>query len=243
MCKVCTAVHSLALSTRTFFGHASSMYPGTPFRISLNRNFITRLGTGGLPYSTFNTKVITGLRMCKVCTAAVSSGALWTRTLSQVWACVQYSWVYPLSAQFCQAKMETPHALRKVESLALPLVCHLVGITNGSHLIHKAFIEPSGKTISCDCVWLTCIFIFDVTSTSSCCSHPCTCHSLQVLWLLWRKVPHAGCGKLFPWYGLSRLALKDCIRDSPLRSWRICWWVIFPWNCNLLDTSFLPKFS
>ena len=41
-----------------------------------------------------------------------------------------------------------PHVIRKVESLALPLVCHLVGITNASHLKHTAFNEHSGKTFS-----------------------------------------------------------------------------------------------
>ena len=41
--------------------------------------------------STFNTNVITGLSMCKVCTEAVHCEALWTRTLSQVWACVKYA--------------------------------------------------------------------------------------------------------------------------------------------------------
>ena len=40
--------------------------------------------------STMNTNVITALRMRKVCTEAVHSVALWTRTLSQLWACVRY---------------------------------------------------------------------------------------------------------------------------------------------------------
>ena len=40
--------------------------------------------------STLNTNVITGLDMCKVCTEAVHSVALWTRTSSQVWTCVKY---------------------------------------------------------------------------------------------------------------------------------------------------------
>ena len=39
--------------------------------------------------STLKTNDITGLRMCEVCTKAVHCVALWTRTLSQVWACVQ----------------------------------------------------------------------------------------------------------------------------------------------------------
>ena len=37
-----------------------------------------------------NTNVITALGMRKVCTEAVHSVALWTRTLSQLWACVKY---------------------------------------------------------------------------------------------------------------------------------------------------------
>ena len=40
--------------------------------------------------STLNTKVITALGICKVCTEAVHSVALWTRTLSQLWARVSY---------------------------------------------------------------------------------------------------------------------------------------------------------
>ena len=125
-----------------------------------------------------------------------------------------YSWVYPLPAQFCPTKRESPHAIRKVELLAVPLVCHLAGITNRSHLMHKAFVEHSGKTCSGDCMSLTCIFIPDITNTRSCCSHPCTCHSLQVLWALVKKI--AWCSALFPWYGIPPLDLKDCIRAVPL---------------------------
>ena len=33
---------------------------------------------------------IRGLGMCKVCTEAVHSEALWTRATSEVWACVKY---------------------------------------------------------------------------------------------------------------------------------------------------------
>ena len=40
--------------------------------------------------STLNTKVITALGICKVCTEAVHSVALGTRTLSQLWAHVSY---------------------------------------------------------------------------------------------------------------------------------------------------------
>ena len=109
---------------------------------------------------------------------------------------------------------KSPHAIRKFELLAVPLVCHLVGVTNGSHLKHKAFIEHSGKTF--DCMSLTCICIADIINTRSCCSHPCTCHSLQVLWLSWSIPP---------------LDLKDCIRAVPLRSWVIAWWIVSPWTC------------
>ena len=102
MCAVCTeAVHCVALWTRTSrtlsqvwtcvlyapkqsipqpfeheryhrLGHVCSMYRSSPFR------------------STLNTDVITGLDMCAVFTEAFHSVALWTRTLSQVWTCVQY---------------------------------------------------------------------------------------------------------------------------------------------------------
>ena len=40
--------------------------------------------------STLNTGYSTGLDMCKVCTEAVHSVALWTRVTLQVWACVKY---------------------------------------------------------------------------------------------------------------------------------------------------------
>ena len=40
--------------------------------------------------STLNTGYITGLDMCKVCTEAVHSVALWTRVTLQVWTCVKY---------------------------------------------------------------------------------------------------------------------------------------------------------
>ena len=53
------------------FGHVWSMYRNSPFR------------------STFNTNVITALGMCKVCTEAIHSLALWPRTLSQLWAMCQ----------------------------------------------------------------------------------------------------------------------------------------------------------
>ena len=40
--------------------------------------------------STLNTSYITCLDMCKVCTEAVHSVALWTRVTSLVWICVKY---------------------------------------------------------------------------------------------------------------------------------------------------------
>ena len=40
--------------------------------------------------STLNTSYITCLDMCKVCTEAVHSVALWTRVTSLVWTCVKY---------------------------------------------------------------------------------------------------------------------------------------------------------
>ena len=64
-----------------------------PFRSTLNTNVITDLGMcryvrqQSIPY-TSNTNFITALGMCKVCTEAAQSVALWTWTLSQLWACV-----------------------------------------------------------------------------------------------------------------------------------------------------------
>ena len=54
------------------FGHVRSMYRSSPLR------------------STVNTSYITGLDMCKVCTKAVHSVALWTRVTLQVWTCAKY---------------------------------------------------------------------------------------------------------------------------------------------------------
>ena len=48
------------------------MYPSSPLR------------------STLNTGYIAGVDMCKVCTQAVHSVALWTRVTLQVWTCVKY---------------------------------------------------------------------------------------------------------------------------------------------------------
>ena len=42
------------------------------------------------PFRIWNTSYITGLDMCKVCTEAVLSVALWTRVTLQVWTCVKY---------------------------------------------------------------------------------------------------------------------------------------------------------
>ncbi len=49
---------------------------------------VENLHRGILFGSTFNKNVITGVGMCTVVTEAAHSVALWTRTLSQVWACV-----------------------------------------------------------------------------------------------------------------------------------------------------------
>ena len=59
-------------TTCASFGHVWSMYRSSPFR------------------STLNTGCITGLDMCKVCTEAIHSVALWTRVALQVWTCVKY---------------------------------------------------------------------------------------------------------------------------------------------------------
>ena len=65
-----------------------------PLRRTLNTNVVTALGMcmyrSSPSCSTLNMNVITALGMRKVCTEAVHSVALWTRTLSQLWACVKY---------------------------------------------------------------------------------------------------------------------------------------------------------
>ena len=73
-----------------------------PFRSTLNTNVITDLGMcryvrqQSIPY-TSNTNFITALGMCKVCTEAAQSVALWTWTLSQLWACVCTEAVLPVA--------------------------------------------------------------------------------------------------------------------------------------------------
>ena len=47
--------------------------------------------------STLNTGYSTGLDMCKVCTEAVHSVALWTRVTLQVWTCVKYVAVHSVA--------------------------------------------------------------------------------------------------------------------------------------------------
>ena len=122
MCNVCTqAVHSVALWTRVTsqvwtcvkyvpkqsipqhfehefhhrFGHVYSMYRSSPFRSTLNTSYITGLDmckvcTEAVHSVALWTRVTLGLDMCKVCTEAVHSVALWTRVTSQVWTCVKY---------------------------------------------------------------------------------------------------------------------------------------------------------
>ena len=73
-----------------------------PFRSTLNTNVITDLGMcryvrqQSIPY-TSNTNFITALGMCKVCTETAQSVALWTWTLSQLWACVCTEAVLPVA--------------------------------------------------------------------------------------------------------------------------------------------------
>ena len=96
---------------------------------------------------------------------------------------------------------------RTVELLALPLVCHLVGITNGSHPMHNAFIEPGSKPFP----RLHVIYLH-LHCWHECCSHPAC--------VIGEEENPPGCSKLFPWYGLSPLEPRDCIRDFPLLSWK-----------------------
>ena len=77
------------------FGHVWSMYRSSPVRSTLNTSYITGLDmckvcTEAVLSVALWTRVTLGLDMCKVCTEAVHSVALWTRVTSQVWSCVQY---------------------------------------------------------------------------------------------------------------------------------------------------------
>ena len=149
--------------------------------------------------------------------------ALSTQKLPQVCACVKY--IYRSSPFRRKGYQRFGHVKSTHESIHGQLTyakpkrkAHmqyekLSCWPGAGYAILLAFIERTGKTFSCECVWLTCIFIVDMTNASSCCSHPCRRHRLQVLWLLWRKVSRAGCSKLFPWHYPSALDLKDCITD------------------------------
>ena len=53
-------------------------------------NWSSGYWTNATAIATWNTGYITGLDMCKVCTEAVHSVALWTRVTLQVWTCVKY---------------------------------------------------------------------------------------------------------------------------------------------------------
>ena len=149
-----------------------------------------------------------------VCTSLFVHGKPWTRknaktAITNVLTlfCDILLHINLLTQVFLQ-KLENAHriqcgrlyVLRTVGLLALPLVCHLVGITNGNHPTRKAFIEHGGKPFSCDCMWFTCIFIVDMTNTRSCCSHPACfivskfcgsceenipCRTQQTLSLIW----------------------------------------------------------
>ena len=167
-----------------------------------------------------------------VCTSLFVHGKPWTRknaktAITNVLTlfCDILLHINLLTQVFLQ-KLENAHriqcgrlyVLRTVGLLALPLVCHLVGITNSNHPTRKAFIEHGGKPFSCDCMWSTCIFIVDMTNTRSCCSHP-ACFIVSKFLALVKKISPAGRSKLFPWYGLSPLELRDCIRDVPRLSW------------------------
>ena len=63
--------------------------------------------------STLNTNVITGLRMCQVCTEAVHCVSLWTRTLSQVGACVKYVPKQSMSKKSKKPVQKPKHRLPK----------------------------------------------------------------------------------------------------------------------------------
>ena len=60
------------------------------FRCGVGSIFVALFVKSSFGTCTVNTSYITGLDMCKVCTEAVHSVALWTRVTSQVWTCVKY---------------------------------------------------------------------------------------------------------------------------------------------------------
>ena len=73
-------VRSRAISLRLLLSETFAYWIGPVCSMDESRPF----------RSSLDTNVITGRGLCKVWTKAVPSTALWTRTLSQVWACVKY---------------------------------------------------------------------------------------------------------------------------------------------------------
>ena len=71
--------------------------------------------------STLNTSYITGLDMCKVCTEAVHSVALWTRVTSLVWTCVKYVPKQSIPWHF----ENVPFYTYGFQSVSIKSLCHM----------------------------------------------------------------------------------------------------------------------
>ena len=86
----------LSTTSRNWWVWAPVELRSRRWRSTLNTNIITGLDMcqGYVPKqsiaNTLKANVITGLDMCQVCTEAGHCVALWTRTLSQFWTCVEY---------------------------------------------------------------------------------------------------------------------------------------------------------
>ena len=62
---------------------------GSPGRLVVSRGFNRTMLSFSFLFSLFSQDFCWGLDMCKVCTEAVHSVALWTRVTLQVWTCVK----------------------------------------------------------------------------------------------------------------------------------------------------------
>ena len=82
---------TFAISEKNFLAETVNCIPkglrkGNPFHGPFAQTLMYRSRTF---CSSLNTKVMTALGMCKVCTEAVLFVAFWTRRFSRLWACVQ----------------------------------------------------------------------------------------------------------------------------------------------------------
>ena len=114
--------------------------------------------------STLNPGYITGLDMCKVCTEAVHSVALWTRVTLQVWTCVKYVPKQSIAQRFehvCKCKRMSSSPPHPTPPHPIPCdVCFYSGWKKCVLWLQSVCAGDSGKwlcahvTPVCVCGWM-----------------------------------------------------------------------------------------